>query len=82
MASIAELEARLATVEAIISGAVSVPQGFVDIDETKVADKTGWMVSGVGKANINGGLRFTGVSSVANPTEDADFSKFTYLAFD
>jgi hypothetical protein len=82
MSSLAEVTARLATVEAIISGAVSVPKGFVDIDETKVADKTGWMVSGVGKPNINGGLRFTGISSVANPTEDAHFSKFTYLAFD
>lgn len=82
MPTTAELDARLQAVEAKILAAVTPPKGCVHIDETKVSDKTGWTVYGSGKANINSSLGFAGVSAVANPTEDADFSYFTFLAFE
>ena len=78
----AELEARLATVEAVIAGAIPIPKGTVEIDDTSVTDKTGWVVYGTGKPTINNSKRFQAVSLVADPQDEADFeTPFIFKAF-
>ncbi len=74
MASLAELEARLLIVEGKISGAVELPTGAVDVNDTTITDKTGWCTYGQ-IAGINGGKLYVGVSLVANPSVDADIQQ-------
>ena len=81
MASNAELDVRLQIVEGKLSGAVELPTGSVDINDTKITDKTGWACYGV-RAGINGGKLFVAVSNVADPTSDGDFQQpFIFKAF-
>lgn len=77
MANLAEIESRLITVENKILGAVEIPKGDIDIDDTKIADKTGWIVRGI-RANINSGRFHVGLSTVPDPTSDSDYSYFIY----
>ncbi len=74
MAGEAEVEARLIALETKVNGAVTLPIGSVDVNDTKVTDKTGWQVFGK-KAGINGGLMFAGISLVANPSSNADIEE-------
>lgn len=67
MASLAELEARILTIENKIAGAVVLPTSAVEVNDTKITDKTGWVVYGK-IAGINSGRLFVGVSLVATPT--------------
>lgn len=77
MASLAELESRVITLEGKVLGAVEIPKGDVDIDDSKVPDKTGWVVRGI-RANINSGRFHVGLSTVPNPTSNNDYSYFIY----
>lgn len=74
MASNAELEARLIVLEEKILGAVEIPMGQVEVNDTKITDKTGWCVYGE-IAGINSGKLFVGVSLVASPAIDADIQE-------
>ena len=81
MASNAELLSRLLIIENIISSAVIINKGSVEVNDTKITDKTGWQVYGE-IAGINGGLLFVGISLVATPTTDAHIkTPFIFKAF-
>ena len=81
MASLAEIESRVLALEAKVSGAVQLPTGAIDINDTTITDKTGYCCFGI-KAGINTGKLFVAVSSVANPVSDSDFVEpFIFKAF-
>lgn len=73
MASDAEILSRLSVLENKIASAQTLPLGSVDINETKVSDKTGWLVYGT-KAGIHSGKLFVGIALVANPTQDSNIT--------
>lgn len=77
-ASNAELEARVMALESKVLGATEIPKGTVEAGDSKVPDKTGWLVFGEGIPGIHGGKKFQGFCTVAEPTLDAHFSKFIY----
>lgn len=81
MASNAELDARLTVVENKINGAVQLPTGAIDINDTTITDKTGYCCFGI-DPNINDGKLFVAVSSAANPVSNSDFDEpFIFKAF-
>lgn len=81
MPNTTELDARLTIVELKIAGAVELPVGSVDVNDTTVIDKTGFSVFGR-IAGINSGKLFVGISLVANPTLDAHIdTPFTFKEF-
>lgn len=73
MPSLAELESRLSIVEGKIDGAVEIPTGAIDINDTTITDKTGYCCFGI-KSGINSGKLFVAVSTAADPTSDSDFT--------
>jgi hypothetical protein len=81
MASFDELDARLTVVENILLNSVTLPKISVDVNDTKITDKTGFLVYGQ-IAGINSGNLFVGVSLVASPTVNADIEEpFVFKAF-
>ncbi len=81
MASDAEILSRLLAIETKISNAITLPNLAIDINDTKVANKTGYCCFGI-KAGINEGNLFVAISEVANPITDTDFKQpFVFKAF-
>ena len=81
MASLQEIESRLLIVEQKISSAITLPKLSVDVNDTKITDKTGYMVYGE-ISGINDGKLFVGISLVSTPTLDAHIDEpFIFKAF-
>lgn len=75
MASNAELDSRLRAVEAVISGAVTIPEGSINVLDSNVA--IGSHVWGI-KTGINNNKFFQGyVQGTSPPTTDSHIN-FTY----
>ena len=77
MAGYDELDSRVKSLENKILNAIVFPTVAIEVNDTKITDKTGFKVFGI-KAGIHSGKYFEGLSAVADPSTDADISKFIY----
>lgn len=77
MPNTTELDARLKIVESKINGAVELPTVAIDINDTKITNKTGFKVFGI-RAGIHGGKYCEFISSAPDPTTENDVERYVY----